>query len=91
MLAVMENFVPEDGRLPYNHPNVPANGDGKSEIWECYSPEEPKPSTRWDGFYYCKQKFTGWSAIGPLLLLVETILGMAFDGVNGRINWKLAL
>jgi glycogen debranching enzyme len=90
MLSVMDNFVPEEGKLPINHENVPANGDGINEIWECYSPEESKPATRWDGFYYCKQKFTGWSAVGPLLLLIESILGISFNAVNNRICWKIS-
>ena len=46
-------------------------------IWECYSPTEPKPAT------YAKKKgatarpdFCGWSALGPISLFIEDIIGI---------------
>lgn len=44
-------------------------------IWECYSPTEDLPSTdkveKWSRTDFC-----GWSALGPISLFIENILGV---------------
>lgn len=50
-------------------------------IWECYQPNEPKPAVN----EYAKNEpvrkdFCGWSALGPISLLIENVLG--FYDVN---------
>jgi hypothetical protein len=59
-------------------------------IWESYSPTEDKPSTNKRGTYVRKD-FCGWSALGPISLFIENILG--FRDVNAlekRIVWEPA-
>lgn len=51
-------------------------------IWECYSPTEDKPSTNKLG-KFSRVDFCGWSALGPISLFLEDIVGVkdanAFD------------
>lgn len=57
-------------------------------IWECYSPEECKPSTQTDDTGVVRKDFCGWSALGPISIYIEFVLGFyyvnAFDKV---IKW----
>ena len=57
-------------------------------IWECYSPTEAKPATG-------KQKpvvradFCGWSALGPVSLLIENLIGVSgFDSDARSLTWN---
>jgi len=53
-----------------------------STIWECYSPTENKPAfSKLEG-EYCRPDFCGWSALGPISMLIENILG--FYKVNAK-------
>lgn len=59
-------------------------------IWEVYSPSEPKPAT----YKRDKEKFTpefcGWSALGPISMFIENVLG--FHSVNAlekKVDWRL--
>lgn len=59
-------------------------------IWEAYSPSEAKPSNgkfEEDGFV--RPDFCGWSALGPICLFIENILGIQADGVNRVIDWDI--
>ncbi len=53
-------------------------------VWENYAPEEPlrpgKPA---------KRDFVGWTADGPIALLIENMLGFRADGVRHRLTWRL--
>lgn len=56
-------------------------------IWECYSPTEDKPATN-KVDVYCRQDFCGWSALGPISLFIENILGVRdVDALQKRIVW----
>lgn len=67
---------------------APDERDGAyRSIWECYSPEADSPGTRWDDTYYCRQDFVGWSGLGPIALLLETIIGLRADGETGTVTW----
>jgi hypothetical protein len=72
-----------------NDPNIPRNGNGFNQIWEAYAPEVAAPATRWDGLKLTRQKFCGWSGIGPVALLIENSLGFEADGANNSITWRL--
>ena len=57
-------------------------------IWECYSPTEHKPANS-------KQKpvvrkdFCGWSALGPISMLIENIIGISnFDSDSRSLTWN---
>ena len=62
-------------------------------IWECYSPTEPKPSTgkfpEKPGNRGARPDFCGWSALGPINMMIENVIGIRCDGVRRRIDWRL--
>ncbi len=45
-------------------------------IWECYAPESPSPATGVDGKKRVAPAFCGWSALGPISLFIEDIIGI---------------
>ena len=58
-------------------------------IWECYSPEKNLPATyEGDSDYFVRKDFCGWSALGPISIYIEHVLGFhtvnAFDNV---VKW----
>lgn len=64
-------------------------------IWEAYSPTEPKPAT---GKFLpgapnekegARPDFCGWSALGPINLMIENVLGIRCDGVTKTVTWRL--
>lgn len=58
-------------------------------FWESYSPEEYKPCTAEDGERLSRKDFCGWSALGPISVYIEFILG--FRSVNAfekRVVWE---
>lgn len=57
-------------------------------IWETYSPVADAPST--EHGRTVRQEFCGWSALGPISLFIENVLGFRrADGVNGTLTWDL--
>lgn len=61
-------------------------------IWECYSPSLPEPSHRVYGqkLEEVRPDFCGWSALVPISLFIENVLG--FYDVNaesGIVKWNL--
>ncbi|MEG1615770.1 MAG: trehalase family glycosidase [Bacteroidales bacterium] len=61
-------------------------------IWECYSPSEYKPSYRHDYKEYVRPDFCGWSALGPISLFIENVLGFYDIDANSRtIRWNREL
>lgn len=60
-----------------------------ASIWECYSPTEARPGTNPVG-ELCRADFCGWSALGPISLLLENVLGVhEVDALQGRIDWHI--
>ena len=53
-------------------------------VWECYSPTEAKPATYAKSDVHVRDNFCGWSALGPISLFIEDIIGIkeanAFKG-----------
>ena len=47
-------------------------------IWETYAPSSNAPSTEYGNIV--RQDFCGWSALGPISLFIENVLG--FHHVN---------
>ncbi len=45
-------------------------------IWECYSPTETKPGTYGKRPGYSRPDFCGWSALGPISLFLEDVIGI---------------
>lgn len=49
-------------------------------IWECYAPEGFRPATRVSDESLVRPDFCGWSALGPIAVYIEFVLG--FRSVN---------
>lgn len=49
-------------------------------IWECYAPEFFEPATQVDNEEIVRPDFCGWSALGPISIYVEYVLG--FHTIN---------
>ena len=45
-------------------------------IWECYSPTEQKPACSARTRKFVKTDFCGWSALGPISLFIEDVIGV---------------
>ncbi len=58
-------------------------------IWECYSPEKAEPATSASGKGRVRPDFCGWSALGPISIYIEYILGFySVDAVNCKVKWS---
>lgn len=57
-------------------------------IWECYAPSAPRPSEHQhkDGRELVKPDFCGWSALGPISLFIENVLGFYNIDANKAIG-----
>ncbi len=59
-------------------------------IWECYSPEESKPSTTAGERDIVRRDFCGWSALGPISIYIEYVLGFhTIDAFNKIVEWEM--
>lgn len=57
-------------------------------IWETYAPSSNAPSTEYGNIV--RQDFCGWSALGPISLFIENVIG--FNHVNAIekvVEWRL--
>jgi hypothetical protein len=58
-------------------------------VWECYSPTEAKPATLSSGSGISRPDFCGWSALGPISLIIENYLGFhTVDAQANRVEWR---
>ena len=61
-------------------------------IWECYNPTKPEPASKATGkrVKTVKPDFCGWSALGPISLFIENVLGFYdVDAATSTIRWNL--
>lgn len=57
-------------------------------IWECYSPEEFKPAINEYGDKYVRPDFCGWSALGPISIYIEFVIGFHnIDAFKKIVEW----
>lgn len=57
-------------------------------IWECYSPTAPTPSSNHGK--RVRPDFCGWSALGPISLLIENVLGFHdIDASSRTVHWDI--
>lgn len=57
-------------------------------IWECYNPSADEPST--EHGHRARPDFCGWSALGPISLFIENIMGFRHaDAITNTISWTL--
>jgi glycogen debranching enzyme len=52
------------------------------KIWENYCAEASKPGN-WAGPDYC------WSALGPIAVLIEVIIGIEADALHRTLRWRI--
>ncbi|NLB55667.1 MAG: hypothetical protein GX811_07890 [Lentisphaerae bacterium] len=62
-----------------------------STIWESYSPEEDKPGISAYSVNWTRPNFVGWSASGPVSMLIENILGVDVDMHSKQVSWTIRL
>ncbi len=58
-------------------------------IWECYAPESHKPAYN-ETFEpeYVRPDFCGWSALGPISVFIEYVLGFhTIDAFKNTVEW----
>ena len=59
-------------------------------IWEAYSPTEYAPATGVDGKTLVRKNYCGWSALGPISMFIEHVLGFHdIDAHNAAVHWRL--
>ena len=59
-------------------------------IWECYKPDLPEPALNSKG-RTCRADFCGWSALGPVALLIENVIGIGgVSASGGRVEWRIS-
>lgn len=57
-------------------------------IWECYSPTAPAPSSNHGK--RVRPDFCGWSALGPISLFLENVLGFHdIDASSRTVRWDI--
>jgi glycogen debranching enzyme len=57
-------------------------------IWEAYNPEQPLPCTGKDNAYIVRPDFCGWSALVPISMFIENVLGFyGVDALTNTVKW----
>ena len=57
-------------------------------IWECYKPDLPEPALNSKG-RICRADFCGWSALGPISMLIENLVGIReVSAQENFIRWR---
>lgn len=57
-------------------------------IWECYNPGKDEPSTECGR--QARPDFCGWSALGPISLFIENVLGFRqINALTHTVEWSL--
>jgi len=52
-------------------------------VWENYASDYPEPGDN------SRKEFVGWSACGPVALLIENVIGLRPDAIHRQITWHL--
>ena len=60
-------------------------------VWECYAPSAARPSERqYEERELVTPDFCGWSALGPISLFIENVLGFHnVDATRKLVEWRL--
>jgi hypothetical protein len=71
--------------IAFEHLNMMAKVFEKTgTIWENYAPDSPSPGKP------ARPDFAGWSALGPILYLLEYAIGLRADAAHNRLTWNLS-
>ena len=60
-------------------------------LWEAYSPEADLPGLAAYTTQRVKPHFVGWTGVGPIVMLIENIIGIDLDLVAHRATWDVRL
>ena len=60
--------------------NMASVFDSTGTIWEHYAPD----SATGEG----ARDFVGWSGLGPIAILIESVLGIQVDGASSTVVWR---
>ncbi len=59
-------------------------------IWEAYSPSKPEPATQKRDNPGVRPDFCGWSALGPISLFIENVIGIhRVSALEKIIEWRI--
>jgi len=59
-------------------------------IWECYNPTVAAPGTDKTNMERVRPNFCGWSALGPISLFIENVLGFYdIDALKSKVCWNM--
>lgn len=59
-------------------------------IWECYAPDVAQPATNVDDETRVAKDFCGWSALGPVALFIENVIGIrSANAFTREVEWRL--
>ncbi len=61
-------------------------------VWELYAPDMDRLGSGHQGEHgdhQARPDFVGWTACGPIALLIENIIGIRPDGVKNELTWNL--
>jgi len=59
-------------------------------IWECYCPVDYMPAKKNSRNEWVRKDFCGWSALGPISLFIENIVGVHdVSAKDHRISWRV--
>lgn len=59
-------------------------------IWECYHPERCEPARTTDGKKIVRKDFCGWSALGPISVFIEFVLGFhTINAFEKTVKWAM--
>jgi hypothetical protein len=64
--------------------------DKTHTLWEAYSPEIFAPATNASGLFLVEPDFVGWTGLGPISMLIETIIGIHLDASCNVVRWRLS-
>ncbi len=57
-------------------------------IWECYAPVGHKPALDHGGVNIVRRDFCGWSALGPISIFIEYVLGFhTVNALTKTVEW----
>lgn len=71
------------------HMNRTYRGYDPHSIWECYSPTTDKPANS-KRKPVVRKDFCGWSALGPISLFIENVIGIyEVDAFEAIVKWDI--
>jgi hypothetical protein len=59
-------------------------------LWEAYSPEIFSPATNASGTHLAMPNFVGWTGLGPISMLIETMIGIEMDAPHKTLTWNIS-